>query len=164
MKLNTYEIDPKSYEHLIALGEHLASGSLDAGLRALVETRASQINGCAFCLAMHADEARRAGVPQFKLDTVAGWRDTDAFHPAERAALELTEAMTRVADVSHVDDAVWNDARDAFDDATLTTLVMAIALINTWNRLNIATGRTAEDYEAYARRTARIAERAANGS
>ena len=104
MRLNTYGTDPTGYERLLAWNEHLAAGPLHAGLRAIVEARASQINGCAFCLAMHLDEARAAGVDQVKLDTLAAWRDVTAFDPSERAALALTEAMTRVADGGRVDD------------------------------------------------------------
>jgi AhpD family alkylhydroperoxidase len=155
MRLNTYGADPGGYERLIAWSDHLASGPLDPGLRALVELRASQINGCAFCLAMHVDEGREAGIDQLKLDTVAAWRDVDAFEPRERAALALTEAMTRLADRGQVDDAVWAVAREHFDDPELAALVQVIAIINAFNRINVTTGRTAEDYVAYARRRAR---------
>lgn len=152
MRLNTYGTDPTGYERLLAWNEHLAAGPLHAGLRAIVEARASQINGCAFCLAMHLDEARAAGVDQVKLDTLAAWRDVTAFDPSERAALALTEAMTRVADGGRVNDATWASAREHFDDASLACLVEVIALINAFNRINVATARTAEDYVAYASR------------
>ena len=152
MRLNTYGADPAGYERLLAWNEHLASGPLDAGLRAIVEARASQINGCAFCLAMHVDEARTAGVDQMKLDALAAWREVIAFDPQERAALALTEAMTRIADGGRVDDATWAEAREHFDDVSLAHLVELIALINAFNRLNVATERTAEDYLAYVKR------------
>src|SRR5437588_3674727 len=111
MRLNTYQIDPGGYQRLLAWNEHLASGPLDPALRALVEARASQINGCAFCLAMHSDEARHAGVAQEKLDTLAGWRDDPAYGDRERAALELTEQMTRLGDGPGVSDDAWQRAR-----------------------------------------------------
>lgn len=152
MRLNIYRTDAAGYERLLAWNEHLASGPLDAGLRAIVEARASQINGCAFCLAMHVDEGRAAGVDPLKLDTLAAWRDVAAFDPRERAALALTEAMTRLADAGSVDDATWASAREQFDDASLACLVELIALINAFNRISIATERTAEDYLAYAER------------
>lgn len=149
MRLNTYRIDPDGYQHLLAWNDHLASGPLEATLRALVEARASQINGCAFCLAMHSDEAREAGVDQFKLDALAAWRDVAAFDARERAALALTEAMTRLADGPGVGDAVWDAAREQFDDAALAALVETVALINAFNRLNVTTERSAEDYLAF---------------
>lgn len=138
MRFNPYRADGGAYTHLSALHEHLVAGPLGADIRALVEVRASQINGCAFCLAMHADEARAAGVPQRKLDTVAGWREDPTFTATERAALGLTEAMTRVGDGNRVDDGTWAAARDAFDDAELASLLYTIGLIQVWNRLNVA--------------------------
>jgi AhpD family alkylhydroperoxidase len=162
MRLNTYAADREGYERLLAWNDHLAAGPISPALRALVDSRASQINGCAFCLAMHSDEARQAGVPQVKLDTLAAWRDVDAFDDRERAALALTEAMTRLADRGQVDDVTWSAAREQFDDAELATLIEVIALINAFNRLNVTTQRTAEDYEAYARFRARQQERAAS--
>jgi AhpD family alkylhydroperoxidase len=149
MRLNTYAIDPEGYQRLIAWSDHLAGGPLDPGLRGLVEARASQINGCAFCLAMHLDEAREAGVDALKLDALAAWRDVAAFDDRERAALALTEAMTRLADRAVVDDDVWDAARAQFDDASLTALIELVSLINAFNRLNVTTGRSAEDYLAY---------------
>lgn len=149
MRLNTYAIDPDGYKRLIAWNRHLEASSLSPALRFLVEARVSQINGCAFCLAMHADEARHVGVPQSKLDTVAAWRDDDSFTDEERAALELAESMTRIADGGRVTDEVWERARKCFDDEALTALVQVVAIINVFNRLNVATERTAQDYERY---------------
>lgn len=152
MRLNTHSTDPEGYTRLLAWNEHLAGGPLDRGLRAIVEARASQINGCAFCLAMHLDEARQAGIAQTTLDTLAAWRDVGAFTEQERAALALTEAITRIADGGRVTDDVWDAARKEFDDASLSCLVEVIALINAFNRLNVATEVSAEDYAAYSRR------------
>lgn len=152
MRLNTYAIDPDGYKRLLAWNEHLSAGPVEPALRALVEARASQLNGCAFCLAMHLDEARKSGVEQLKLDALAAWRDVASFDKRERAALELTEAVTRLADRGGVSDAVWNAAREQFDDTTLAALLQVIALINAFNRLNVTTERSAEDYLAYKRR------------
>jgi AhpD family alkylhydroperoxidase len=146
-----YRVDPEGYQRLLAWNDHLSDGTVDASLRALVEARASQINGCAFCLAMHLDEARAAGVDQLKLDALAAWRDVRSFDARERAALALTEAVTRLADDGRIDDAVWNAAREQFDDTALTTLVQVIALINAFNRINVTMERSAEDYAAYKR-------------
>lgn len=150
MRLNTYRTDPKGYEHLLAWNDHIANGALPPSLRALVETRVSQINGCGFCLAMHSDEARRAMVPQTKLDVVAAWRDASSFTDEERAALALAEAMTRLADGGRVRDDVWSAARACFDDETLAALIQMVAIINAFNRINVTTERTAEDYARYA--------------
>lgn len=152
MRLNTYRIDREGYQLLLAWNDHLAgAGSIEPALRAIVEARASQINGCAFCLAMHLDEARDAGVEQIKLDALAAWRDVTSFDARERAALELTEAVTRVADRGRVDDVVLARARGQFDDGALTTLLQVIALINAFNRINVAIERSAEDYVAFKR-------------
>src|SRR5947209_1270361 len=142
LRLDTYAIDPSGAKRLIAWATHLSSG-LDPALRALVEARASQINGCAFCLAMHSDEARHAGVAQEKLDTLAGWRDDPAYGDRERAALELTEQMTRLGDGPGVSDDAWQRARGAFDDGELAALVQLVAAINAFNRINVTTGRSA---------------------
>jgi AhpD family alkylhydroperoxidase len=150
MRLNTYRTDPDGYQHLLAWNAHLARGPLEPGLRAIVEARASQINGCAFCLAMHLDDARAAGVDTIKLDALAAWRDVSSFDDRERAALALTEAMTRLADGGGVDQPVWDAARRHFDDASLAALLEVVALINAFNRINVTTGRTAEDYVAFA--------------
>lgn len=148
LRLDTYTIDPSGAKKLIAWATHLSTG-LDPVLCALVEARASQINGCAFCLAMHFDEARKSGVPQAKLDTLAGWRDDPAYSERERATLELTEEMTRLADGRGVSDETWQRARAALDDRELATLVQLVAAINAFNRINVATGRSATEYAQY---------------
>jgi AhpD family alkylhydroperoxidase len=97
LRFDVYTADPNGSKRLLAWGQHV-SASLDEATHALIETRVSQINGCAVCLMMHADAARRAGVPQDKLDALAAWRDDPSFTDRERAGLELAEAMTRLAD------------------------------------------------------------------
>lgn len=137
MRFNVYAADRDGSKILQAASAHLAAGPLGHPLLRLVETRVSQINGCAFCLDMHAREAREAGVPQSKLDTLAGWADDPAFSDRERAALALAEEVTRIGDGSKVSDLAWDDARAVFDDAELANLVMAIGMINLWNRINV---------------------------
>jgi AhpD family alkylhydroperoxidase len=108
--------------------------------RELVHLRASQINGCSVCVDMHAKAARRAGESEERLFAVAAWRETPYFSDAERAALALTEALTRIADRSEqVPDATWDAAAEHFDEVQLGALVLDIATVNLWNRLNIAT-------------------------
>jgi AhpD family alkylhydroperoxidase len=106
----------------------------------LVHLRASQINGCSVCVDMHAKALRKSGESEERVFAVAAWRDTPYFTDAERAALELTEALTRLADrADAVPDAVWDAAAAHFDEPQLAALVMDIASINVWNRLNVAT-------------------------
>lgn len=110
---------------------------LSASPRHLVKVRASQINGCAFCLDMHWLDARADGESEARLYSLNAWRESSLYTDAERAALGLCEAMTRL-DHGHVPDAVWEDAAEHFDPDELAQLVFAIASINTWNRLMIA--------------------------
>lgn len=108
--------------------------------RELVHLRASQINGCSVCVDMHAKAARKAGESEERVFAVAAWRDTPYFNDAERAAFDLTEALTRLADQSEpVPDAMWDAAAEHFDETQLGALVLDIATVNLWNRLNVAT-------------------------
>jgi len=106
----------------------------------LVHLRASQINGCSVCVDMHAKALRKAGESEEKVFAVAAWRETPYFTDAERAALALTEALTRIADSADpVPDEIWEAAAEHFDETQLGALVIDIASINVWNRLNVAT-------------------------
>jgi AhpD family alkylhydroperoxidase len=106
----------------------------------LVHLRASQINGCSVCVDMHARAARKAGESEERVFAVGAWRETPYFSEAERAALALTEALTRLADrADQVPDTIWDAAAEHFDEEQLGALVLDIALVNLWNRLNIAT-------------------------
>ena len=114
--------------------------------RELVHLRASQINGCGVCVDMHAREARQSGESEERVWAVAAWRETRYFSDAERAALALTEALTRLPDRSEqVSDEVWEAAAEHFDEMQLGALVLDIANVNVWNRLNIATRQIAGD-------------------
>ena len=114
--------------------------TLPEATRNLVALRASQINGCSVCLEMHASDMRKAGESDERLFTVGGWRDAPYFTDAERAALALTEATTRLADrADAVPDGIWAEAAKHYDEQQLAALVITIASINTWNRLNVAT-------------------------
>jgi AhpD family alkylhydroperoxidase len=114
--------------------------------RELVHLRASQINGCSVCVDMHAKAARSSGESEERVFAVAAWRETPYFTDAERAALALTEALTRVADqADQVPDAIWDAAAEHFDETQLGALVLDIATVNLWNRLNIATRQVAGD-------------------
>jgi AhpD family alkylhydroperoxidase len=108
--------------------------------RELVHLRASQINGCSVCVDMHAKAARRSGESEERVFAVAAWRETPFFSDAERAAFALTESLTRVADQAElVPDPIWDAAAEHFDETQLGALVLDIATVNLWNRLNTAT-------------------------
>ncbi len=122
----------------------LGADTIPMATRELVRLRASQINGCGFCVDMHAHDAQAAGETFERLMGVAGWRDAPYFTEEERAALELTEAVTRLTDTSDpVPDELWRRVADYFDDEQLAALVMQIATINAWNRVNVATRQVA---------------------
>jgi AhpD family alkylhydroperoxidase len=115
----------------------------------LINLRASQINGCAVCLDMHTRGARKAGETDERLATLAAWREAPYFTDAERAALTLTEAGTRLADRSDpVPDAVFRQAREHYDEPALAALIVSIAAINSWNRLNVISGQVAGEWTA----------------
>jgi AhpD family alkylhydroperoxidase len=129
---------------LLALAAAVKAAGLPATLIDLVNLRASQINGCSVCLHMHARDLRKAGETDERLDTVAGWRDVPWFTDAERAALALAEALTRVADrPDAVSDDVWAAVEEHYDERQRATLVYAIGLINLFNRINLATRQVA---------------------
>ena len=130
------ELLPEAMKALHAL-DRSAEG-LPYVTRKLVHLRASQINGCSVCVDMHAQELKKAGEKDQRIFAVAAWRDTPWFSEAERAALALTEAVTRLADrPDPVPDAVWNEAAKHYEAPALAALLVQIAAINVWNRLNV---------------------------
>jgi AhpD family alkylhydroperoxidase len=130
-----FEVAPEAMKPLLELATH-ASG-LESSLLELVNMRASQINGCAFCLDMHWKDARAAGETEQRLYCLPAWRETKFYNERERTALELTENLTLVAE-NRVSDELYERARKQFSEKELAYLVLAIATINTFNRLNIA--------------------------
>lgn len=135
---------PGALEALHALSQANESTGVPKDTLELMNLRASQINGCAVCLQMHASALRRAGVSEEKIDTVAGWRDAPYFDDAERSALALTESLTRLADSSDpVPDAIYDEAAKHWDSKQLSGLILSVAVINVWNRTNIATRQVA---------------------
>lgn len=122
---------------LVGIEQYVAEGPLEEQILELVRLRASQINGCARCLAMHAAALRALGEDETRIDVLAAWRETSLFTPAERAALAWTEAVTKLSD-PQIPDALYEDALTHFGEKGLADLTLAIAAINAWNRLNIA--------------------------
>jgi AhpD family alkylhydroperoxidase len=140
---NPVGLFPDALKALVAFSNS-AQGSVPETTINLVLLRASQINGCSVCVQMHAADLRKAGESNDRVDGVAAWRDTPYFTDAERAALALTEAATRLSDrPDAVPDQVWAQAARHYDEAGLAGLTIAIAGINAWNRLNVITGQIA---------------------
>jgi AhpD family alkylhydroperoxidase len=135
-------------KYLVSADRAVTDSALPAATQELVKLRASQINGCAFCTDMHTKDAAHAGETQLRLNLVAAWREATVFTDAERAALELTEQGTRIADAATgVTDEAWANAAKHYDEDQLAALVSLIAEINAWNRLNVITARPAGDYQ-----------------
>ncbi|GAA0643949.1 carboxymuconolactone decarboxylase family protein [Streptomyces thermocarboxydovorans] len=137
----------KVLRHINSAGKAVSDSTLPAATQELVKIRASQINGCGFCLDMHTKEAAAAGESALRLNMVAAWREATVFTEAERAALELTEQGTRLADASGgVTDEAWENAAKHYDEDQLVALMSLIAIINTYNRLNVINRQPAGDY------------------
>ncbi|WP_181797541.1 carboxymuconolactone decarboxylase family protein [Streptomyces sp. WELS2] len=146
LNLFTNPVIGKILRHLNAAGQALAESSLPAATQELVKIRASQINGCGFCTDMHTKDAAAAGESATRLHLVAVWREATVFTEAERAALELAEQGTRIADGAGVPDEVWANAARYYDEEQLGALVALIALINAYNRANVIVRQPAGDY------------------
>ena len=138
----------KVFRSINAAGKAVTDSSLPAATQELVKLRASQINGCGFCVDMHTKDALHDGETQTRLNLVAAWREATVFTEAERAALELAEQGTRIADAAGgVSDDAWANAAKYYDDDQLAALVSVIALINTYNRFNVMVQQPAGDYQ-----------------
>ena len=135
---NPVFVVPEALKALNSLGTSISKGGVPNTTLELVRLRASQINGCSFCVEMHARDLKKAGEKDERLFTVAAWRETPYFTDAERAALALTEAATRLNDrADPVNDEIWNEAARHYDEKAMADLVLNIALINFWNRVNV---------------------------
>jgi AhpD family alkylhydroperoxidase len=135
---------PGAIQALLALGKAAQRTGIPETTLELVHLRASQINGCGVCVHMHARDLRKAGESDERIDTVAGWRDSPFFTDAERAALALAEAVTRIADSSDpVPDEIYAEAAEHYDEQQLAALILSISTVNVWNRLNITTRQVA---------------------
>jgi AhpD family alkylhydroperoxidase len=138
-RLSVQEIDPAAQEAVLGLEDCVHHTALERPLRELIKIRASQLNGCAFCLDMHHRDARAGGEDQRRLDVLSAWREApELYSYRERAALALTEAVTEIGRDGVPDD-VWTGAREHFDEAEMVQLLMAIVTINVWNRLAVST-------------------------
>jgi AhpD family alkylhydroperoxidase len=136
-RINLMNVNPAIIQAMLGLEKEVSKAKLDTKLLDLVRMRASQINGCAYCLDMHSKDARAAGETEQRLYGLSAWRETPYYSARERAALEWTEALTLVAE-THVPDDVYERVREQFSEAELAHLSLAIVAINGWNRLNVA--------------------------
>lgn len=152
-RVNYAKAFPEGIHAQLSLGKVIASSGLEESLLGLVYTRASQLNGCAYCIDMHTKEARAADETEHRLYALSAWRETPFFTPRERAALTWTEAVTNIQQ-GHVSDEVYEEARREFDESELVKLTLAITYINTWNRIAIAFRAEPGTYEPKARASA----------
>ena len=144
---NPAMIVPGAMQALYALHASAQKSGVPSRTIDLVHLRASQINGCSVCVDMHSRDLKKSGETDERLFAVAAWRDAPYFTDAERAALALTEAVTRLSDrVDPVPDDIWDEAARHYDESALAGLIIAIALINVWNRLNVTTRQVAGEW------------------
>lgn len=144
-RLNYVQSAPDGFKAMLGLEQYARNSGLEHSLLELVKTRASQINGCAYCLDMHTKDARAAGETEQRLHLLAAWREAPLYTNRERAALAWTEAVTRVAD-SGVPDSVYQETRAEFSEKELVDLTLAIVAINGWNRLAVSFRTVAGGY------------------
>ncbi|MGV9876859.1 carboxymuconolactone decarboxylase family protein [Streptomyces cellulosae] len=138
----------KVLRHINSAGKAAGDAGLPHATQELVKIRASQINGCGFCTDMHTKDAAAAGETQLRLNLVATWREATVFTEAERAALELAEQGTRIADAAGgVTDEAWANAAKHYDEDQLAALISLIAIINAYNRINVINQQPAGDYQ-----------------
>lgn len=141
-RISIRDVDDKAYKAVGSLSMYVGRSGLERSLITLIEIRASQINKCAWCLDLHTGEARREGVDERKLDLLAAWDEAPAvFTARERAAMALTEQVTLIAD-GGVSDEVWDMVTAEFDEKEIVALIMSIATINVYNRMNVTAHTT----------------------
>ena len=146
-RLSMHDIDPAAYQSVLAMERYVRNSGLEKPLYELIKIRASQLNGCAYCLDMHNRDAREGGESQRRLDVLSAWREApDLFTDQERAALAFTEAVTRIGETG-VPDPVWTDVSGHFDQSGIVHMLMAIATINVWNRLAVSTHQPLPDVD-----------------
>lgn len=136
-RLSYSKIAPEAFNGMLELEKYVANSGLERSLYELVKTRASQINGCAYCLDMHTKDARKAGETEQRLYALNAWRETPFYSQRERSALEWTESLTLISE-NDMSDALYEDARKHFSEEELIALTYAIVAINGWNRLAVA--------------------------
>ncbi len=144
-RLDAYKVAPKAAQAMYGLQQYVDSCGLERSLMELVKTRASQINGCAFCIDMHTKDARALGETEQRLYALNAWRETPFYSERERAALEWTETVTLIAE-QHAPESIYERVKKQFTPEEMVNLTMAIVTINAWNRLSIAFGAVPGSY------------------
>ncbi|MCC6251639.1 MAG: carboxymuconolactone decarboxylase family protein [Bacteroidia bacterium] len=137
-RINVLKVAPEAYEAMIALENYIAHSGLDKKLYELIKTRASQINGCAYCINMHVRDAMKQGETAQRLFLLDAWRETHLYTEKERAVLALTEAMTQIAGKG-VSDEIYKEAVKQLSEKELAAVIMSVVAINSWNRISITT-------------------------
>jgi AhpD family alkylhydroperoxidase len=141
-RMNLFAVEKEGYQAMLALEKYLATTEVDKLHKELIKIRASQINGCAYCLNMHTKDARKYGETEQRLYTVSAWRDTPFFSKEEQAILALTEEVTLIS--NHVSDATYDAAVAVLGEKYTAQVIMNIIVINSWNRIAITTGMMPE--------------------
>jgi AhpD family alkylhydroperoxidase len=145
-RIDFHKVSPRALQAMLGLQTYVNNSGLEHSLLELVKMRASQMNGCAYCLDMHTKDALAAGETAQRLFLLDAWRETSLYSERERAALEWTESLTRVSE-NHVPDAIYALAREQFSEEELVNLSLAVVAINGWNRLMIAFRADAGSYQ-----------------
>ena len=145
-RINAFEKGQGAFKAMLGISAYLAKSSLEKKLLELIEYRVSQINGCAYCLDMHSKDLRHDGETEQRIYMISAWRETDLFTGRERAALLWAESVTLLNE-GHVPDEVYEEVRKQFSEEEVIDLTLAVASINSWNRLNIAFRTTAGSYQ-----------------
>lgn len=153
-RIDYASLEPKAVEAMLQLQNYVNNSSLPQNLLELVRMRASQLNGCAFCLDMHSKDARAAGESEQRIYLLDAWREAPFYSDKERAALEWTEAVTLVSK-SHVPDKIYNEVKKYFTEKEIVELTMAVVAINGWNRLSISMRHVPGTYQPTAKSSTR---------
>ncbi|MCY1593145.1 carboxymuconolactone decarboxylase family protein [Staphylococcus pettenkoferi] len=141
-RINYEKVRPDNIKVMFEMEKLLANNTIDKELQELIKIRVSQINGCAFCLNMHTDDARKIGVDEKRIDLLNAWNDTDIYSDKEKAALELAESVTLISE-RKVPDTLYDKVRAYYNEEEYTDLIFIIGQINTWNRISISMGNKA---------------------
>ncbi|MEY2355981.1 carboxymuconolactone decarboxylase family protein [Lysinibacillus capsici] len=142
-RMNYYEVAPDAMKIMMEMEKYTKKSSIERKLRELIKIRASQINGCAYCINMHTADAKKMGETEQRLYCISAWRECTFYSEAEKAALELTEHITLIPE-KRVSDGLYERVRKHFDEKAYVDLVILINQINSWNRISIAMGNVAE--------------------
>lgn len=142
-RIKIQEVEPEAFQAMYPLENYVRNSGLEKRLYELIKIRASQINGCAFCLNMHTKDARKLGETEQRIYLLNAWRETNLFTPEERAILKLTEEVTNIKE--HVSDQTYKEAINILGEKTTARVIVAIIAINAWNRMAIATNMLSED-------------------